>query len=256
MNWVDGSQQAMNAPKLDAPIVLAHGMLGLMQGLFGGGRIENYFHGIPDWLRATGNEVIVTEVPGIGSITRKAEALRKGILTATKVPTHVIGHSQGGLDARHMVTHLGTADRVISLTTIASPHRGSPIADWGVATADATGVLQMMDASPLDTEAFHDLGSARMAEFNRQTPNVKEVRYRSIVGECPREQMLPTLRLCHDHIVKIEGPNDGLVSTVSAHWGEDCTVWQADHSRQIGWFSDGDFDWKQHWATLLNNLAD
>ncbi len=245
----------MNASKLDAPIVLAHGMLGLMQGLFGGGRIENYFHGIPDWLRAAGNEVIVTEVPGIGSIARRAEALREGILTATDMPVHMIGHSQGGLDARHMMTHLGMAERVISLTTIGTPHRGSPIADWGVAAADATGLLQLMAASPLDTEAFHDLGATRMEKFNRHTPDVAGVCYRSIVGECPREQMLPTLRLCHDHVAKTEGPNDGLVSAISAQWGEDCTVWPADHARQIGWFNGEDFDWEQHWAALLKNLA-
>jgi triacylglycerol esterase/lipase EstA (alpha/beta hydrolase family) len=31
-----------------------------------------------------------------------------------------------------MITHLGMAKKVRTLTTIATPHRGSPIADWAI----------------------------------------------------------------------------------------------------------------------------
>lgn len=46
---------------------------------------------------------------------------------ASKV--HIIAHSMGGLDARFVISKLGFGDRVASLTTISTPHRGSNIAD-------------------------------------------------------------------------------------------------------------------------------
>ncbi|WP_157210341.1 esterase/lipase family protein [Turneriella parva] len=45
----------------------------------------------------------------------------------TKV--NLMGHSQGGLDARYMVANLGMASKVRVLTSIATPHRGAPMAD-------------------------------------------------------------------------------------------------------------------------------
>ena len=38
----------------------------------------------------------------------------------------------GGLDARYLISRLGMADRVLSLTTLGTPHRGTSFADWGV----------------------------------------------------------------------------------------------------------------------------
>ncbi len=244
----------VNAPKLADPIVLAHGMLGLMQGLVSGARMENYFRGIPDWLRAAGNEVIVTHVPGIGSIARRAEILKQGILASANRPVHLIGHSQGGLDARHMITHLDMVHSVLSLTTIGTPHRGSPIADWGVATADVTGFFQVVEQTPIDTKAFLDLRTDNMAEFNEQTPNIEGLKYVSVVGGGEPIDMIPTLRWCHDYVHKHEGENDGLVSVSSSRWGENCIEWPANHGHQIGWFCGDHFDWKPHWADMLSNL--
>jgi triacylglycerol lipase len=245
---------AVNAPKLDAPIVLAHGMLGLLQGLVSGARIENYFRGIPAWMRAVGNEVLVTHVPGIGAVARRAAVLKESICATSGRPVHIVAHSQGGLDARHMISHLGMAGRVLSLTTIGTPHRGTAIADWGVAAADATGLFQIVEQTTIDTQGFLDLRLGEAAAFNERTLDAPEVRYLSIGGECPRERMLPTLRLCHDYIAKHEGPNDGLVSLASSAWGEDCVAWAADHSHQIGWFAGDHFDWKPHWAAMLERV--
>ena len=46
---------------------------------------------------------------------------------ASKV--HIIAHSMGGLDSRRMIVDLGMADKVASLTTIGTPHRGTILAD-------------------------------------------------------------------------------------------------------------------------------
>ena len=52
-------------------------------------------------------------------------------LGSYKGPFHIIAHSMGGLDSRFLITHLQPEEdnRVLSLTTIGSPHHGSPIAD-------------------------------------------------------------------------------------------------------------------------------
>lgn len=46
---------------------------------------------------------------------------------------HIVGHSKGGLIARHYIQSLGGHRRVRSLTTLGSPHHGTPTALLGVA---------------------------------------------------------------------------------------------------------------------------
>ena len=42
-----------------------------------------------------------------------------------------LAHSMGGLDCRHLISHIKPTDYVpLSLTTVSTPHRGSPFMDW------------------------------------------------------------------------------------------------------------------------------
>ena len=55
-------------------------------------------------------------------------------MPASEDPLHVIAHSMGGLDARYAIRNVPqVADRVKTLVTIGTPHRGSPVADAVVA---------------------------------------------------------------------------------------------------------------------------
>jgi triacylglycerol esterase/lipase EstA (alpha/beta hydrolase family) len=68
-----------------------------------------------------------------GKITERAEDLKNYLQNNTEVAgkkIHLIPRSMGRLDARYLISKLGMADRVLSLTTIGAPHHGSPIADW------------------------------------------------------------------------------------------------------------------------------
>ena len=233
---------------MKTPIVLAHGMLGLAQAFIQGLRMADYFKGIPEWLRKNGYEVITPEVAGIGSIVARATDLKKQILDATDLPVHVIAHSQGGLDSRHMISHLDMGKNVRSLITIATPHRGSPVADWAISRTQQIGVFQMLEWSSMDTKAFLDLQSAECATFNERTPDVPTVKYFSFAGEQKRDLTVSAFRMCHDIVTKAEGPNDGLVSSQSARWGEETIIWSADHAQQIGWFNDPSFDWRDVWG--------
>jgi triacylglycerol lipase len=116
-------------------ILLAH-------GLFGFGHIGelDYFNGVRTcW--PNGNEPLNFLVPTVaptGGIDQRAKALRNTIanaftsdqLKAGKV-VHVVAHSMGGLDARYLISSKGLncGSWIRSLTTISTPHRGSPLAD-------------------------------------------------------------------------------------------------------------------------------
>ena len=238
------------------PIVLAHGMLGLAQAFIQGLRLVDYFKGVPEWLRENGHEVITPEVAGIGSNVARATDLKKQILDATDLPVHIIAHSQGGLDSRYMISHLDMAKNVLSLTTIATPHRGSPVADWAISNTQKIGVFQMLKWSSIDTQAFLDLTTAECATFNEKTPDAEGVKYFSVAGEQKRELTVSALRMCHDIVTKAEGPNDGLVSSQSARWGEETIIWSADHAQQIGWFNEPSFEWQDGWGEILNRIGE
>lgn len=91
-----------------------------------------YWRGITDAMRANGMEVIIASVPATGSIEERALKLGKDIAAkADGKSVNIIAHSMGGLDARYMISRLQPDNvKVLSLTTIASPHRGSAFADY------------------------------------------------------------------------------------------------------------------------------
>jgi triacylglycerol lipase len=73
----------------------------------------------------------------VASLRHRARDLRAFITELPPGPVHVIGHSSGGLDARMMMSpgvDLGgeieaVAARVQSVTSICTPHRGSPLSN-------------------------------------------------------------------------------------------------------------------------------
>ena len=194
----------------------------------------------PEMLTAAGNRVLVPAVPATGSIVRRAEALAAAIRRdAAGERVHVIAHSMGGLDARHAITHLGLADQVVSLTTLATPHRGTPVADRGTDLADRAGVLARMPALGFDVAAYRDLRTDACAAFNAATPDAPGVRYASFAGSKPRGETIVALRWTHDLIAGAAGAggggNDGLVAVSSAHWGASSETVAADHFDFVGW---------------------
>ena len=114
--------------KTKYPILLVHG-LGMKDTFFmkSFGRIDRI-------LRIQGYTVFKSNVDGFGSVESNAEQLKEeiqGILRENGVEkVNIIAHSKGGLDAKYMIQHCGMAAQVASLTTLCTPHRGSPIASF------------------------------------------------------------------------------------------------------------------------------
>src|SRR5579884_2279714 len=172
----------MGFPRLRAPIVLVHGLFGFDTLGLGPWVLKRYFHGVPEALTAAGNRVLVARVSPTGGVALRAAQLRQQIDAALPGESfHLIGHSMGGLDGRYLISRLGMAPRVLSLTTLGTPHRGSPFADWGIHHFKNL-VSPVLDFFGVSYQAFEDLTVARCRLFNEQTPDAPGVRYFSVAG--------------------------------------------------------------------------
>ena len=225
----------MNIPKLRTPIVLVHGLLGFGRMRFGPWVVADYFRGVPSVLEAAGNRVLVPSLSPTGGISERARQL-KAFLDREwpHSPVHIMGHSMGGLDARYLISCLGMADRVLSLTTLGTPHRGTHFADWGLRRLERL-LRPVFDFGNVPYQAFYDLTAAHAEEFNARTPDAPNVRYFSVAGRIGREARRPQWTVTANILEKLEGPNDGIVSVASAKYGEHFAEWEADHLDLVNW---------------------
>jgi len=168
------------------PIVLAHGMSGWTQ-LLG---VYEYFYRIPEELEAGGATVYLTSVSPFASSEQRGEQLLAQIETIAAASgagkVNLIGHSQGGLDARYVLA--ARPDLLASVTTVGGPHQGADLADWLLENVDPNGFTAivastlanalgfLLDAlagtdNPEDSvAALQQVSSEGMAEFNAKYP--------------------------------------------------------------------------------------
>ena len=200
-------------------VVLLCGMLGITRLLW-----REYFHGVRDLLEAQGLQVFTPQLPFGQRIEKRARFLA-GFLNDVDGPLHLIAHSMGGVDARFYISHLGGHNKVASLTTLASPHRGSTAADHEMDTWYSPYRL---------LPAVADLTLDAMSAFNRHTPDHEGVIYRSYTATRNRSQQPWLTRRFGRLIEEVEGGNDSQVSVASALWGEHIATLPCDHFELIG----------------------
>ena len=121
----------------------------LVPGFFGFQTIAGlpYFHGVKSILRdrlaelGLAARVHALDTLPTASIESRARHLGERIANLVpddRSPIHLVGHSTGGLDARVLVSPTALPDlaslreRVVSLTSVATPHYGTPLAELGV----------------------------------------------------------------------------------------------------------------------------
>ncbi|KAJ3299390.1 hypothetical protein HK104_009091 [Borealophlyctis nickersoniae] len=116
------------------PVVLCHGLFGY--DVLGPEALPwlqlKYWKGIADALKDLGAQVYISRVGPVASLRTRANELHT-YLEANMAGKRVnlIAHSMGGLDCRYVITHLPSSNyKVNSLTTIATPHRGSSFMDF------------------------------------------------------------------------------------------------------------------------------
>lgn len=110
------------------PIVLVHGLA--MRDTF----FMKSWGSIDRILQIQGYAVYKSQVDGFGTVETNAVQLKEEILIILRETgagkVNIIAHSKGGLDAKHMIQHLDMAPYVASLTTLCTPHAGTPIASF------------------------------------------------------------------------------------------------------------------------------
>jgi triacylglycerol lipase len=231
------SSSTAAVPRLREPIVFLHGLFGYSRVRLGGWTFASYFANIPTLLEKAGNRVHVSQVHPIGSVAERAAQV-KNFLTrvSPQEPVHLFAHSMGGLDARYMISRLGMADKVLTLTTIGTPHRGTAFADWGVRRFERL-VGPALDLFGFSFQAFHDLTTANCLRFNEEIVDSSQVRYFSVAGQHVSGWHSPEWQLPHRIVAQAEGSNDGVVSVSSATYGERCEIWEGDHLSLVNWLN-------------------
>lgn len=242
------------------PVVFCHGMLATSMLKMSIPQDTNCFTPLREFFKVRGFRVLYPQVPATSGVVERAAVLRDLIRHWTDEPVNLIAHSMGGLDARYMITHLGMAERVRSLTTISTPHRGTYLAEWFLANfRQRVPLLHALEAIGVNVDGFRDCLRAACRAFNDTTPDCPAVRYFSYGGQVTLSRLSPTLRRGWSLLSAVEGPNDGMISMASARWGEYLGTINADHFAQT---PDGvllrageDFDSLAFYARLVEDLA-
>lgn len=247
-------------------------------GLLDDGKEIAQWRELNELFRCEGFELKVPERPSKG--TRKAGA-KELFSEAQRLygsgRFHIVAKSMGGLWVRQLLhDHPDFARRVISVTTISTPHHGSEVADELMGSGDdkwkigAKGPedLFLTNVFGVDIDKFFDelkssgkdLTKERLRQFNVETHSDPYVRYFSFgyrIGSPEIIKVFPWSLYGH-HIIKIRGggDNDGLVSTSSAEWGEYIETAEGEHfaetSRYVPYA--GRFIWRDVFLHVIRNL--
>lgn len=218
------------------PLVLLHGLFGTNSYL----GVLDYWHLIPTAFDTLGLEYRISTAGLIRNSEQRAKIIGpylEGVLAETGArKLNLLGHSQGGLDARIAASSAGTGlgDRIASITTVATPHLGIPI--------DLAGLLVLF--------GIQDFTERAAADFNATYLDDPYVDYYSWGGrtcgalefrcllETGGEVVDPFLSVFYS-LIKLQGyENDGLVTVPSAHWGTYLGTIPADHMDEVGQIAD------------------
>jgi len=225
------------------PIVLVPGFLGF-DDLLG---VEHYFHGIPEALEQAGAHVHVALTPQAASAETIGEELIVQLDAFAEEDGierfNLIGHSAGSLAARYVASV--RPDRVASVTAIAGPHKGTPVADFVLSDSfgdldnalvqGVADLLGLVSGSPYPNDVDAALGSMSLdgaTAFTAEHPAavatdcgdgqavVDGIPYYSWggVGALTNPLDLSDLLLAGLGAL-IDEPNDGLVGRCSTHLG-------------------------------------
>jgi triacylglycerol lipase len=188
---------------------------------------DQYFRGVREMLQARGFEAVTAQVKPFDSLHNRATQIKEFFenepILQDPRKAHIIAHSAGGVDSRFLVSPngLGLANRVRSITTISTPHRGTPIADLAKGTLTVSGnILGALKAKfPHLEQGVQELTEDEMTQFNHEHPPVSGIGYFSYAGVLGAERILQgALLAVTQPLFFLDGANDGWVSVRSGHF--------------------------------------
>ena len=257
------SGRKKEARMTNKPIVLAHGIARFdilretvsNKSNLGDSDRLHYFKGTKTHLEGKGFRVFHSNQDFAGPVESRAEQLKarvNEVLSATGAEkVHIIGHSMGGLDARHMIVDMGMAERVATLTTIGTPHLGTILADHVI----GHGGVFLLDLlrRVINLDGFADLTVTSCEAFNKRVEDSEarnNVVYQTYASAEEMRQVFAPLVPSWIFIRDNEGKNDGLVPFRSQQWNRELVAGDgtrkpitqkefplsADHLNQVGWW--------------------
>ena len=212
--------------KTKYPIMLIHGTG------FRDYKHINYWGRIPKALENHGATVFYGLQDSWGAVEINALIIKENITRVLKenacLKINLIAHSKGGLDARYLISSLGMADKIASLTTIATPHHGSktmdifcrlPVPVFRVSAIFVNSWFRLLgDKRPDFFRSSRAFSTKEMENFNEQNPDSEGVFYQSYAAVMYNSMSDIFMSVPHFIIKRIEGENDGLVTVTSARW--------------------------------------
>lgn len=258
--------------KLTHPVFLCHGY-----GAIGSVIKSGPLHDPCMTIRSHGVPAIAPNIVPYARIETRAENWIRLIRNFCKdygyQRVNVVAHSMGGLDMRYALSTLNAAEYVESLTTIATPHHGSSLADL---------VLKAPESVTEKLSEFFDwfgdnmypkiksdaLGSVEQLTcgyatdiFNPDHPNISEISYYSYsagVGKGTKFSINPVLKFQNNQIYEREGVNDAFVSVESAKWGTHLETIPLSHLSQMHLQMNKESQkiYEHFWFNLLKRLAE
>lgn len=185
---------------------------------------------------------------------------------------NVVTHSMGGLDMRCALSKMDVSARVESLTTIATPHHGSSLADLvlkapELLTEKLSLVFDWFGNNMFPKTKSDALGSLEQLTcsyvkeiFNPEHPDVDNVAYYSYsaaVGKGTDHSINPVLRFQNNQIFEEEGQNDAFVSLDSAKWGTHLETIPLSHVSQMHLQMNKETEkiYDQFWKDVLSQLT-
>lgn len=253
-----GVEQDAATVRTALPIVLHHGYMGFRE-LVG----VPYWWGIVEHLEEQGFDVRTTAVAPLATVEERASELVATVRRITSGRINLVGHSMGGLDSRYAVSMLGLHEQVATVTTVGTPHRGSPVADVVLGGREELAAEWLLERLGIPAGGLADLSVARATgEFNKRVldmPGTQYFSWSSVTdpfGLVTGAPLNPLFAIPFAIVEREEGDNDGLVSVTSAQWGEHLGTLSADHLDQVGHLLGltDDFDQLRFWQDEAERL--
>ncbi len=194
----------------------------------------NFWGRIPRILELNGIKVFLGITDSWGAFETNAHYLKLRIdevLASTNAEkVNIIAHSKGGLDARYMLSRYGCDDKVASLVTLNTPHKGAELADLLLKNEKTHSFLArkamrtlgflFLDKEPDPYKALIDLSTESMKKFNEENPVMKTIFFKSYYTVMRNGFDDFLFFFTHWYLKKHFGRNDGIVTERSASWGE------------------------------------
>lgn len=222
--WEQRAESNVCATKY--PILMLHGVG------FRDHKLFSYWGRVPKELVRNGAVIYYGHQEGWGVTEENALVIRDKIMQMLEEnhcdKVNIIAHSKGGIDARYAIGALGMGDKVASLTTVCTPHHGSPLVPYLRRMPDGLyrflcrcidrGFRAYGDERPDVYRSGLELDPAYCEEFNRKYPDHPGIYYQSYTSVMKGWYSEVFCSIPYMILKRLAGDNDGLVPEESAKW--------------------------------------